>query len=342
MSHAPSQLTVPPGFPELLQGLAREVLRNQPQDIVVFAHEHFSKMVNDRAAEAQLSKAVEVEKETTVLTPNADAIVPEPVAVPEQPKQPTESSAPAEEPEEELPKLDSFTDQEVAAVTTIQSTFRGFKARKVIKEDLEEANKAVEENQEELPDIEKFTPDEVQKITKLQAEIRGFQVRKQARAKTAAEAPATEQAVPEIEAQEDEELPDVNEFTDDEVQKIIKLQAEIRGFQARKQVKAKKDDEAVIEAVVTEPVEVKESAENEEEELPALDSFNKDEVEAITKIQSSFRGFAARKKVSNDKLPTVEDPNAAAGEDLSIQRPETAQTNAEDVVLPDTARTETN
>jgi len=315
------------------------VLRNQPQDIVVFAHEHFSKMVNDRAAEAQLSKAVEVEKETTVLTPNADAIVPEPVAVPGQAKQATESSAPAEEPEEELPKLDSFTDQEVAAVTTIQSTFRGFKARKVIKEDLEEANKAVEENQEELPDIEKFTPDEVQKITKLQAEIRGFQVRKQARAKTAAEAPATEQAVPEIKAQEDEELPDVTEFTDDEVQKIIKIQAEIRGFQVRKQVKAKKDDEAVAAEPV---VDVKDSADNEEEELPALDSFNKDEVEAITKIQSSFRGFAARKKVSNDKLPTVEDPNAAAGEDLSIQRPETAQTNAEDVVLPDTARTETN
>jgi len=331
MSHAPSQLTVPPGFPELLQGLAREVLRNQPKDIVAFAHEHFTKMVNDRAAQDQVEKAVKIEKETTVLAPNKDAVVPEPIVHVKERNEPKELKK-----EEELPKLESFTDQEVAAVTTIQSTFRGFKTRKALKEDLDQANKAVEENQEELPDIEKFTPEEVQKITKLQAEIRGFQVRKQARvqkaAKEAEEEPAAEKPV-----EDNEELPKVDEFTDDEVQKIIKLQAEIRGFQARKQVKGMKTEPSVDTPAKGKPVENKVE---EEEELPALDSFNQDEVEAITKIQSSFRGFAARKKMSNDVMPTVEaaDPT----EDLSIQRPETAQTNAEEVLLPDTARTETN
>merc|ERR1712130_266054 len=116
MSYSASQLTVPSGFPELLQGLAREVLRNQPGDIVAFAHEHFAKLMQDRQrSEEALAKAQMIEKETTVLTPNADAIVPEKVD---------------NQQEEELPNLNDFDNSDVDAVTKIQSGFRGMQARK--------------------------------------------------------------------------------------------------------------------------------------------------------------------------------------------------------------------
>lgn len=41
VQYAPTKLRVPPGFQNLLEGLAREVLREQPDDIVVFAAKYF-------------------------------------------------------------------------------------------------------------------------------------------------------------------------------------------------------------------------------------------------------------------------------------------------------------
>ncbi len=38
---APDNLRAPPGFEHLLEGLAREVLREQPHDIIVFAADYF-------------------------------------------------------------------------------------------------------------------------------------------------------------------------------------------------------------------------------------------------------------------------------------------------------------
>lgn len=38
---APEYLRVPPGFEHLLEGLAREVLREQPSDIITFAANYF-------------------------------------------------------------------------------------------------------------------------------------------------------------------------------------------------------------------------------------------------------------------------------------------------------------
>ena len=38
---APDCLRVPPGFEHLLEGLAREVLREQPSDIITFAANYF-------------------------------------------------------------------------------------------------------------------------------------------------------------------------------------------------------------------------------------------------------------------------------------------------------------
>ena len=48
VSYAPAKLRVPPGFEYVLEGLTREILREQPQDIVVFAAEYFKKKLTLR------------------------------------------------------------------------------------------------------------------------------------------------------------------------------------------------------------------------------------------------------------------------------------------------------
>ncbi|NXF93586.1 SP17 protein, partial [Eubucco bourcierii] len=43
-----STLRLPSGFPSLLEGLAREVLRAQPPDVVTFAAQHFQQLLQQR------------------------------------------------------------------------------------------------------------------------------------------------------------------------------------------------------------------------------------------------------------------------------------------------------
>lgn len=45
---APDNLRVPAGFEHLLEGLTREVLREQPPDIIVFAAEYFKHKLSIR------------------------------------------------------------------------------------------------------------------------------------------------------------------------------------------------------------------------------------------------------------------------------------------------------
>jgi len=332
MSYSASQLTVPSGFPELLQGLAREVLRNQPGDIVAFAHEHFAKLMQDRqSSEEALAKAQMIEKETTVLTPNADAIVPEKV----------------ENQEEELPNLDEFNNSDVDAVTKIQSGFRGMQARKHVKELKEQKEKEVEEV-EELPELDSFDSREVDAITKIQSGFRGMQARKQVEDMKKGK----EEEEPAVEEEEGEDLPNLNEFNNDEVNAITKIQSGFRGMQARKQVEEMKNNKKE-EA----EGEVDNTPQEAEEELPKLDEFNDQEVSAITKIQSGFRGMKARKEVDEMKKdkenannnqasqevssPITSGPDDEVPELLDTARPMTAQTNAEHVEIPESARTVT-
>jgi hypothetical protein len=48
VSYAPNKLRVPSGFQALLEGLAREVLREQPQDCVDFCAKYFRNLVEQR------------------------------------------------------------------------------------------------------------------------------------------------------------------------------------------------------------------------------------------------------------------------------------------------------
>lgn len=51
MSYADNKLRVPPGFEHLLEGLAREILREQPKNLLEFAAQYFSKKIQERDGE---------------------------------------------------------------------------------------------------------------------------------------------------------------------------------------------------------------------------------------------------------------------------------------------------
>lgn len=52
VSYAPVKVEIPPGFEVLLQDLAREVLRSQPEDITAFAANYFKKKLLQRNGES--------------------------------------------------------------------------------------------------------------------------------------------------------------------------------------------------------------------------------------------------------------------------------------------------
>ncbi|XP_010402244.2 sperm surface protein Sp17 isoform X2 [Corvus cornix cornix] len=52
IASASINMRVPAGFRNLLEGLAREVLREQPTDVVAFAAQYFQKLLEQREAGA--------------------------------------------------------------------------------------------------------------------------------------------------------------------------------------------------------------------------------------------------------------------------------------------------
>lgn len=46
--YAPNSLSIPGGFEYLLEGLTREVLREQPSNIIGFAAEYFNRKLAER------------------------------------------------------------------------------------------------------------------------------------------------------------------------------------------------------------------------------------------------------------------------------------------------------
>ena len=55
VNYAPSKLRVPAGFQNLLEGLAREVLREQPENIIQFSDKYFKLKLKQRAASGMLN-----------------------------------------------------------------------------------------------------------------------------------------------------------------------------------------------------------------------------------------------------------------------------------------------
>lgn len=252
-----SRLSVPEGFPEILQGLAREVLRHQPTDIISFACDHFNKLAADRDAEGKLNQAIENSNITDSMRPNANATI-------------VEKS-------DDLPEVESFDDKDVQAVIKIQSNIRGMQARKKVNDLKEEkqletktendqnsGNNRIEpldsvsiendQKQEELPDLNSFEQSDIDKITKLQAGFRGMAVRKNNKQEQSSETPSPKE--PSTENNQtttpEQELEDAEKIdfkgTDEEIAAATKIQAHFKGMQVRNKQKDDSNDRPETQA----------------------------------------------------------------------------------------------
>lgn len=237
VQYAPNKLRVPSGFNNLLEGLAREVLREQPPNIIQFASDYFKTQLqlrdetvgNGDAGPPEVkdeAPAAEVAAKEEEVKPADDAPKVEETAKTEE-----SPTAVEETKTEEPPKAESPEQQEPApklseeeAATKIQAIVRGKKARddvKAMKEggESQPTETSAPATEDSTPAAEDSTP--------------------------AAEdsTPAAEDPAPVAEAEKTEEAASQEEASPEEQEKAaLKIQASFRGMQARKEVEAMKEN----------------------------------------------------------------------------------------------------
>ena len=133
---------------------------------------------------------------------------------------PLVSTSPPPPKEDELPALDTFTEEDQANILKIQSAARGKMARKEVA-----AKKKAKAVQDALPPLDSFSEEDQANILKIQSVARGKKARKEVEARKAAEAAALADGVV------------LSEYTTQDEKAVVKIQANARGFLARKKVR---------------------------------------------------------------------------------------------------------
>lgn len=210
------------------------------------------------------------------------------------------------------------SDEFIDAATTIQATFRGFKARQDLKNQDIEADNLIEELVKQQDGSVKQLDEDLDKLnsaaTTIQATFRGFQARQSAEKdnietnEIKVDSLQNKENVQDSLNEDQKESTQKDGLTTDEnndqlVSAATTIQASFRGFQTRQGLKnPKSENNDIIEESIVENNE-----QNEE-----LNS-------AATKIQANFRGFQARKTLKNenpDVKPEV-DSSEEGGDQLS-------------------------
>ncbi|XP_042331010.1 sperm surface protein Sp17 [Sceloporus undulatus] len=147
---------IPPGFANLLEGLAREVLRSQPEDIPTFAAKYFETLLIEREKTgydpsewgAKLDDRYYNNRAFNELAPPGGGD-----------KSEEKGEEPAAEAEESVKKAETkgsgINLTEEQAAIKIQATFRGYKTRKEMESSKEEPKEGKEEEKEEGKEPEK-------------------------------------------------------------------------------------------------------------------------------------------------------------------------------------------
>ncbi|XP_019613447.1 PREDICTED: ABC transporter F family member 4-like isoform X1 [Branchiostoma belcheri] len=287
-----TKLRVPRGFQNLLEGLSREVLRNQPDNIPEFAATYFDTLLKQRDVGGIDPSEWGAQQEDRFYN-NKSFNQPRPGS------QDSSDQIQASQPGSQSPQPEEkgSSREEDLAAARIQAGFRGYQSRKQAKalkeqEDQEqpasaptddgpkadgEANKPAEE--EEEIDIDLNDPEVANAAAKIQAGFRGHQVRKgMKKDKPAEETPAAAQAAPED----------------------AKEEAPKEDTPAEKPA----EEKPAKETPAAEP-----EAKKEEEEEIDIDLNDPETEKAALKIQAGFKGYKVRKGITKkEEEPAKEEP----------------------------------
>merc|ERR1740130_2223503 len=157
-----------------------------------------------------------------------------------------------------------------------------------------------------------MTEDDKEKIVKIQAMHRGKLARKEATKMTPVDSNA-----PPAEAESPDATPapadaPAEEFTAEDEEKIAKLQAMARGNAARQKLKEENEKKpAGTEAATDEP---ETAAKEENDVLPAVESFTDDDKSRIVKIQAMARGKHGRNLAAEKAAAVATTPVEAEAE----------------------------
>ncbi|XP_060585650.1 neurofilament medium polypeptide-like isoform X3 [Ruditapes philippinarum] len=297
-----TKLRVPKGFQNILEGLAREVLRNQPENPFEFGAKYFEQLlrVRDETGHDPAVHGARLEdrfyNNDSFKSPSVDANSPQQ----QEAALKIQTNYRKHDAEQKVAAM-----KEEEAAEKIQAGFRGFQERQQFSE-----SKGDKKEEEEEVDIDLNDPDVEKAAVKIQAGFKGFKARQEIKdlkdknesSSPTDAAPPTESAPPTDGAPPTEEEEIDIDLNDPEVNAAaLKIQAGFKGHKTRQQLKDKQTDSSTneTEKTTTEPQgEVEEKKTTEAEEEVDIDLNDPEVAQAALKIQTGFRGHLARKEVN--------------------------------------------
>ncbi|XP_062608758.1 abnormal spindle-like microcephaly-associated protein homolog isoform X5 [Saccostrea cucullata] len=316
-----TKLRVPKGFQNILEGLARECLRSQPENIYEFGAKYFQQLLQVREQTGHDPAVHGARLEDRFY--NNDSF--------------QSSSTDPGDPQQQEAALKIQTEyrrhhaeqevkgmKEEEAAVKIQSGFRGYQDRQKVLEmkDPEEYARQQKEAEERLSkagsskdsvDIDLDDPEVAEAAVKIQAGFKGYKARKEVKDRK-------EQSV--AENNSDTQLPSEKEMA----AAATKIQAGFRGHKTRQEMKEKSEDRGILSELDKSELEnaaihiqagfrgyqarkemkhLRESHDQKEEEVD-IDLTDPDVEQAALKIQAGFKGYKTRKEFESKKVQSSE------------------------------------
>ncbi|XP_052805347.1 uncharacterized protein LOC128234843 isoform X5 [Mya arenaria] len=324
-----TKLRVPKGFQNILEGLAREILRSQPENPFEFGAKYFEQLMRVREETGHDPAVHGARLEDRFY--NNDSFK-SPSVDPSSPQQQDAALTIQTNYRKHTAEQQVENMKEDEAAEKIQAGFRGYqdrqkfadlKSRKSggIPADNREPEKGGKQEEEEEVDIDLNDPDVEKAAVKIQAGFKGFKARQEIKEmKEKAPEPAPSPEPTKTQAQEEEEV-DID-LNDPEVgAAALKIQAGFRGHQTRQQLKDKQESKQTDKSP---PEPVKE----EKKEEVDIDLNDPDTEKAALKIQAGFKGYQTRKDLKSKKEAQTQQ---VSKEDVKAPSPEATEEKKDEV-----------